>query len=345
MFLEQQGVVQKIDVTKGNHRWQNRLRVSAPRDKIEALSALMKNEFEKRATKPDESKDGIPPMNKSAIDVLIAWSKTQSKVVASALHAWLPTVVPGIKPWMSDEDIAKGREWFPELQHILSQTRVCIICVTPENVRSPWIYYEAGAIAAKGPDVVICPYLVGVSPSMLADGPLRQWQCTTADREDTWKLIKSLNSNALPSPHDLSLLQGNFGAQWPHLAAQIQPVAEMEVDEEEAFVTTDADQLAGANLSAEARTMVLEVSKDPDGMLLYFRVAEGTSFQAHGVNLCPDQSPRTLARWKAAIDNLAAYGILEPRGYDGDTFALTAKGYEVADALRGEGSSELENPP
>ena len=118
--------------------------------------------------------------------LLISWSKAQSKAVATALHGWLPTVVPGIQPWMSSKDIDKGKEWFAELQSVLAEARLCIICVTPENVRSPWIYYETGAIAAKGPDVLICPFLVGVSPNLLADGPLGKWQCTLADKEDSW---------------------------------------------------------------------------------------------------------------------------------------------------------------
>lgn len=276
------------------------------------------------------------------MNLLISWSKTQSRMVASALHSWLPAVVPGVDPWMSTKDIAKGKEWSAELQNVLAGARLCIICVTAENVRSPWIYYEVGAIAAKGPDVLICPYLVGVSPNMLADGPLARWQCTVADRNDTWELIKSLNSNALPTPHDVSLLQGNFSARWSALAAQIEPVSESDVADEEGFVASDADQLAGVNLSSEARTMIVEISKDKHGMLLYARTSSGTSFQAHGVNLCPDQSPRTVARWNAALKQLVRHDILEPRGQQGAVFALTAQGFEIADALQTQGRDEGE---
>ena len=268
--------------------------------------------------------------------LLISWSKAQSKAVATALHGWLPTVVPGIQPWMSSKDIDKGKEWFAELQSVLAEARLCIICVTPENVRSPWIYYETGAIAAKGPDVLICPFLVGVSPNLLADGPLGKWQCTVADKEDSWGLIRSLNSNALQVPHDLSLLRSGFEYQWSKFAADIQPIMESEVDDDEGFVASDADQLAGLNLSSEARTMIVEVSKDEDGMLLYSMTSSGTSFQAGQVNLCPDQSPRTVARWKSALNQLVAHNILEPQGYQGAVFVLTARGFEIADALQGQ---------
>lgn len=102
------------------------------------------------------------------MDVLISWSKNQSRQVASVLYGWLPKVVPGFRPWMSSKDIDKGKPWFSELQNFLGEATSCIICVTSENVRSPWIYYETGAIAAKKQDVLVCPYLVGIGVSMIA---------------------------------------------------------------------------------------------------------------------------------------------------------------------------------
>ena len=105
------------------------------------------------------------------MDVLISWSKNQSREMATLFHGWLPKVVPGFRPWMFSKDIDKGKQWFDELQGFLSEATSCIIFATSENVRSPWIYYETGAIAAKKQGVLICPYLVGIGTSMIADGP------------------------------------------------------------------------------------------------------------------------------------------------------------------------------
>ena len=273
------------------------------------------------------------PMN-----LLITWSKPLSKTVALALHSWLPSVLPGIDPWMSSKDIDKGKDWFRELQSVLFETRICLICVTPDNVRSPWIYYEVGAIASKDPDVLICPYLVGVSPSMLSDGPLGKWQCTVADEDDTWELIKSLNTNALSSRHDLSLLEGNYRARWPSLLEEIEPALLSEEDDDEGFIQSDADQVAGVNLSTEARTLLVEASQDRHGFVLYLQGND--SFQANGKELCQDTSARSMARWKSALDALLLYQLLEERGYSGEIFALTDRGFEVTDLLRGETVSE-----
>jgi hypothetical protein len=179
-----------------------------------------------------------------AMDVLISWSKNQSRQVASVFRTWLPKVVPGLRPWMSNKDIDKGKQWFGELQAFLGEATSCVICVTAENVRSPWIYYETGAIAAKKQEVLVCPYLIGIGISMIADGPLAQYQCTEATKEDTLALIRSLN-RALAKPHDEGLLAGNFESKWPEFEEELTRVIETEVAAPAGFVETDADVLAG----------------------------------------------------------------------------------------------------
>lgn len=238
---------------------------------------------------------------------------------------------------MSTEDIAKGLDWSVELHDVLAKTRICIICVTPESVRSPWLYYETGAIATNGPNVLICPYLLGVAPSMLADGPLGRRQCTVADRDDTWKLIKSLNENALDSKHHLALLEGNFQSQWPDFDESLERISQIETEDSEEFIATDADQLAGINLSSEARIMVLEVSKSSDGTLVYSPgrgTPPRTEFQVNGKNLCPDHSLRTVVKWKRALDDLDEQKILDAVDYKGKIYKITDKGFTVADALQ-----------
>ena len=100
----------------------------------------------------------------------------------------------------------------------------------------------------------------------------------------------------------------------------------------EDFIATAADQLAGINLSSEARTIVLEMSEDERGKLLYTRASNRTIIKVGSKDLCPDQSPRSVAKWKSAIDDLVTHNILEPQTHQ--VFVLTAKGYEIADALQ-----------
>ncbi len=266
------------------------------------------------------------------MDVLISWSKSQSKEMASVFHAWLPRVVPGFHPWMSTKDITKGKQWFGELQGFLGDATSCVICVTSENVRSPWLYYETGAIATKKQEVLVCPYLIGVGVSMIADGPLSQYQCTEATKEDTFNLIRSLN-RALATPHDEGLLWGNFESRWPEFEEELHRILEMESASPADFVETEADILAGYNLSAEARRLLVIAAKT-DGHVLYTRSSSGCNTQAGNQVFNVPHNPRSEAIWEQAIRDLVTHGLLADRGYKGEVFKVTAKGFEVADLLQ-----------
>ena len=127
-------------------------------------------------------------------EIFISWSKSSSHQAAEAFQEWLPEALPGVKPWVSSEDITKGTPWFSAISDQLARSRACLICVTPENVGSQWLYYEAGAIAHAMRGALICPYLIGVKPSELSGTPLGQYQITVFDKDDTWRLIRDINT-------------------------------------------------------------------------------------------------------------------------------------------------------
>ena len=86
-------------------------------------------------------------------------------------------------------------------QQRLEGARAGILCLTAENLSSPWLHFEAGALAKglqSGSDHSSEPlrnriftYLHGVTPANLA-GPLAQYQSASTTREDTWSLIEAL---------------------------------------------------------------------------------------------------------------------------------------------------------
>jgi hypothetical protein len=269
----------------------------------------------------------------SAMDVLISWSKKQSREMASVFHDWLPKVVPGLRPWMSSKDIDKGKQWFGELQGFLGEATSCIICVTRENVRSPWIYYETGAIAAKKQGVLVCPYLVGIGVNMIADGPLTQWQCTEATKEDTLALIRSLN-NVLAEPHDDGLLCGNFDSRWAEFEQELRRVLEIDTAVPADRVETEADVLAGHNLSPEARMLLVTAASAKDGYVSYIRCLDGAEICTGEQVLNDPNNQRSTAQWEQAVNDLVQYGLLIARGNTGEAFQVTAKGYRVADVLQ-----------
>src|SRR5262249_35404460 len=119
------------------------------------------------------------------LEILVSWSRPASHEAAQAFREWLPEVRPGVKPGLSSEDITKGTPWFASLSAQLGRSGACLICVTPENIGSAWLYFEAGAIAHAMQGSLICSYLIGLNASELSGNPLSQYQLTTFDKDDT----------------------------------------------------------------------------------------------------------------------------------------------------------------
>src|SRR5262245_55813784 len=79
--------------------------------------------------------------------VFIHWSGDRSKQLAEAIREWLPMVLQFTKPYFSPADIDKGARWLTKSARSWSSQKIGIIAMTEENLTSPWIMFEAGAIS------------------------------------------------------------------------------------------------------------------------------------------------------------------------------------------------------
>jgi hypothetical protein len=154
------------------------------------------------------------------MEVFISWSGTRSGAVAEALRAWLPKVINAVKPWLSSADIDKGARWSLDIATRLESSKAGIICLTPSNLHSDWILFEAGALSKTIKDTFVCPLLIGLEPSEVK-GPLAQFQLTRVVKGDVLKLIKTLNAGlgeeGLPDGH----INEVFEVWWPKLDSQL----------------------------------------------------------------------------------------------------------------------------
>jgi TIR domain len=96
--------------------------------------------------------------------IFLSWSGARSNFLAQALRGWLPRVIQSVKPWMSDEDISAGSRWLNEVSSELSESKLGIICVTPENQSNPWLLFEAGALSKTLEQTHVCPFLFKLTP-------------------------------------------------------------------------------------------------------------------------------------------------------------------------------------
>jgi hypothetical protein len=163
------------------------------------------------------------------MNIFLSWSGEQSKAIAETLRSWLPQVIQSLKPWMSKEDISKGATWDREITEKLKTCPIGIICLTPDNLTAPWLLFEAGAISnnveiekSKSGQVVVvgktqvCTYLHDLKPTQLKE-PLSKFQATVANKEDTKRLLQTINQSLKDNRLIEKQLDEAFEIWWPRL--------------------------------------------------------------------------------------------------------------------------------
>ena len=115
--------------------------------------------------------------------------------------------------WISESDVGPGDQWYAELTKALRNTHFMIMCVTKQSLGSPWIYHEAG-IARILQKNKICPYLIDLPTSAIDGGPLAHFQAAQANREQTRKLLLSVNRELGDEKIPNDRLETGFDSFW-----------------------------------------------------------------------------------------------------------------------------------
>jgi len=164
--------------------------------------------------------------------VFLSWSGERSQAIAEALRDWLPKVIQAVQPWMSAVDIERGARWSSDIATELSQTSFGVLCLTPENLNAAWIHFEAGALSKTLEKSFVCPYLFDLEPADLK-GPLVQFNAAKADKEDTRKLVLTIN-DAQEAPLPTTTIEESFEVWWPKLEERLNslPFPQLQVKHE-----------------------------------------------------------------------------------------------------------------
>lgn len=93
----------------------------------------------------------------------------------------------------------------------------------PENLESPWIHFEAGALSKTLQHTYVCPYLFELEPIDIS-GPLVQFQATKAAKEDTRKLVHTINKTLGDEALSAAKLNESFDVWWPGLEQQLREI-------------------------------------------------------------------------------------------------------------------------
>jgi hypothetical protein len=160
--------------------------------------------------------------------VFISWSGPRSQAIAQTLHTWLKDVIQTLAPWISVEDIDKGQQWGRSLAEELESTHAGVICLTPENLTAPWLLFEAGALSKLYQEARVCTYLIDMPYADVPPGPFSEFQHTLAIKEDTHRMVRSLNATIPGGQGRLTEPQLNraFEHCWPELQQCLETLPE-----------------------------------------------------------------------------------------------------------------------
>jgi hypothetical protein len=122
-------------------------------------------------------------------------------------------------------DIEKGEGWFDRLLRELRHCHAALLCVTPENLSSTWMHFEAGMVLRMAKARVFTYYLgrkAGV------DDPFRQLQVTVCTRDDTRKLVVAI---ARLAGVDSAGAEKSFDRKWDDLEKVVREIETPEMDD------------------------------------------------------------------------------------------------------------------
>ncbi|MFD3843531.1 toll/interleukin-1 receptor domain-containing protein [Streptomyces sp. NPDC058642] len=160
------------------------------------------------------------------LKVFVSWSGEPSQQCALLLRDQLPNFNHLFELFVSSEDIAKGDRGYEAIAAQLAGSHYGIVCVTPENRRTPWINYEAGALSREVGKPRVAPFLLlGTTVTDLVGTPLTQFQATPADvPKEVLKLIKTINGLCDESVEE-KRIDDRFEKYWPELKQGLADIA------------------------------------------------------------------------------------------------------------------------
>jgi len=154
--------------------------------------------------------------------VFISWSGKRSKALANAIKEWIPDIVQHADPWVSDKDISAGERWAQKIAGELESSNFGILCITPENLSSEWILFEAGALSKAMQDAKVIPLLFGLELSELS-GPLSQFQALKVDEQGMIDALKAIN-NASENKTKENTIENLVPALWSSLQEKLDAI-------------------------------------------------------------------------------------------------------------------------
>jgi hypothetical protein len=158
------------------------------------------------------------------MQVFLCWSGSRSLKLAEILRDFL------LKGWSIDcfisaYGITKGEFWFERVRQELAKSDCGIICLTPENLESRWMHFEAGSLLGAKEAKKIYTYYLDENPADVKD-PFKSLQITVSTKEDTQRLLAALVGREIDTTD-----AEKFNDRWPDFSKEIARLRVPRVDD------------------------------------------------------------------------------------------------------------------
>lgn len=161
---------------------------------------------------------------KAPMRIMISWAGALSRDVGIMLRELLSVTSQAADVFLSTEDIKVGASWQQALADIIASCQIAIVCITAENINSPWLMYEFGALSQRSNDNEslrgIVPLLIDTDVKALHSSPFLQYQACDLSKDAIYKLVFQINQQ-LQSPLPSSKLNELFNTIWPTFESKI----------------------------------------------------------------------------------------------------------------------------
>jgi hypothetical protein len=189
--------------------------------------------------------------------IFLAWSGDASEHVAELLHGWLPDVIQVLQPFMSSESVRSGQRWLTEIGASLEKTDFAILCMTPTNLDSAWIHFEAGAASKHVEKSRVCPLLLDLKQTDVGL-PLSQFQNSAlTSKASMRKVMDDMNEALGDKGLKPERLKTQFEKYWPDFEAGIAEAQRILAAEKKGHTTPKrtTDDILAEMLDAQKGTL------------------------------------------------------------------------------------------
>jgi len=195
--------------------------------------------------------------------VFISWSGKTSGELAKIFRDWLPSVIQAVKPYYSNDDIAKGMRGNTVMAQELEQASAGLLCLTPDNLDAPWVMFEAGALSKKLDTSRVCPILFAGLETTDLKGPLVQFQASKFKKEEIRKMLTMVNKELGEDALEIKVLDLVFEKWWPDLELKVKSLLSKAPESVPGAVRNDRELLE--EILAITRNMGSDVSAMASG--------------------------------------------------------------------------------